>query len=119
MGKQVALEELVASFDSTAREHGAALRSGDAPASRKAAKRIVTLSRAIKAEGDAGKAALLKLIDSDDVSVRLWAAGDLLFLQADVAEAELERIAHGPPGPIRLDAEMTLQEWRAGRFKGR
>ncbi|CAM4522789.1 hypothetical protein COEX109129_40040 [Corallococcus exiguus] len=34
-----------------------------------------------------------------------------------LAEAELERLALGPAGVVRLDAEMTLSEWRAGNMK--
>jgi hypothetical protein len=48
--------------------------------------------------------------------VQVWAASHVLeFAPAD-AEAMLERLARGAPGIARLDAEMTLKEWRAGNL---
>ncbi len=49
--------------------------------------------------------------------VRAWAASHVLEFDPEAAEAELTRLAKGPPSPVRLDAEMTLREWRAGRLK--
>ena len=58
-------------------------------------------------------------MESSRLSVRLWAASHVLEFAPKLAEAELERLAMGPRGPLRLNAEMTLQEWRAGHLQFR
>jgi hypothetical protein len=73
--------------------------------------------RELRARGEAGRAALVQLMGSGNPHVRAWAASHVLEFDPRAAEAELERLASGPPSIVRLDAEMTLKEWKAGHLK--
>ena len=37
-------------------------------------------------------------------------------LDPQLARKTYEKLAKGPPGEVRFDAEMTLKEWKAGRL---
>lgn len=119
VNRSAPLEELASAFKEAAREHGRATEAGDHRKTRMLYKQIAALSKEIKARGEEGAGALVELLGDENVSVRLWAAGDVLFIEPSRAEAELERIAKGPPTLVSLDAETTLEEWRAGNFKPR
>ncbi len=54
------------------------------------------------------------LMTSSDVGVALWASTHRL-LQGDTRGLRtLQRIASGPPGLVRLAAELTVHSWQRG-----
>lgn len=113
------LEDLVTSYAEAARLHGVHTREGDFRATNTAFERLAKLAQLIKSRGAEGEEVFLGLLSNGDGSVRLWAAYDLLPLQPAPAAAELERLANGPPSPVRLNAEGVLEQWRSGNFKAR
>lgn len=110
-------EDLRAMYEEAAALHGQASREGAHRVANAQYKRIVTVWKELRSRGEAGQAALAQLMGSSNPHVRSWAASHVLEFAPRSAEAELERLANGPPSIVRLDAEMTLKEWRAGNLK--
>jgi hypothetical protein len=92
-----------------------ALHAANAKAANAQYKRIVAVWKELRGRGRDGQEALLELMASSNPHVRGWAASHVLEFCPDRAEAELERLANGPPSLVRLDAEMRLSQWRTGR----
>jgi hypothetical protein len=115
--KQASIEELWGMYEEAAAQHGQASREGEHRVANAQYKRIVAVWKELRSRGEAGRAALVRLMGSSNPHVRAWAASHVLEFDPRSAEAELERLANGPPSIARLDAEMTLQEWRAGNLK--
>jgi hypothetical protein len=114
--KTVSLEELSARYERAATLHGQASREGAHRVANARYKELIAAWKELRKRDEEGRAALVRLMASADPHVRLWSASHVLEFQPAAAEAELERLAKGPPSVVRLDAEMTLAEWRAGRL---
>lgn len=99
-----------------AASHGAATSRGRHRVANRCADELILLSRELRNRGVEGHKALQQLLDDEDLSVRVWAAAHSLPFAHDLAEKILEKVAAGPPSPVRLTAEMTLAEWRAGKL---
>ncbi len=110
-------EELGSMYEEAAALHGQASREGEHRVANAQYKRIVAVWKELRSRGEAGQATLVQLMGSSNPHVRCWAASHVLEFDPRSAEAELERLANGPPSIVRLDAEMTLKEWRAGNLK--
>lgn len=94
-----------------------ALHDANAKAANIQYKKIVAIWQELRSRGQEGQDALLSLMAHGNPHVRGWAASHVLEFCPERAEAELERLASGKPGLARLDAEMTLSEWRKGTLK--
>jgi hypothetical protein len=112
--KSASLHDLVAMYEEAADLHGQASQNGDHRLANAQYKRVTAAWMQIRGRGEKGRSALVRLMGSANPHVRCWAASHVLEFDPRTAEAELERLASGPPGVARLDAEMTLREWRAG-----
>jgi hypothetical protein len=110
-------EDLRTLYEEAAALHGQASREGAHRTANAQYKRIVTVWKELRSRSEAGRVALMQLMGCSDPHVRCWAASHFLEFDPRSAEAELERLANGPPSIVRLDAEMTLKEWRAGNLK--
>ena len=108
------LDSLVARYKDAAKRHGLAKTSR---AANKAAEEVASIHRELRQRGLAALERLLPLLQDQDVSVRGWAAAHALQFAPQQATAVLEELAAGPASPIRVDALMTLREWRAGRLQ--
>lgn len=93
-----------------------ALQDANAKAANAQYKRIVAIWQELRSRSTEGQAALSALMASSNPHVRAWAAAHVLEFDPSRAEAELERLANGPPSIVRLDAEMTLKQWRASKL---
>ncbi|NVJ09622.1 DUF2019 domain-containing protein [Myxococcus sp. AM001] len=111
------IQELKSMYEEASSSHGEASASGNHRAANAQYKRIAAAWRELRKRGSEGRSALTDLIRSSNPAVRAWAASHVLEFAPELAEAELERLASGPPSVTRLDAEVTLSEWRAGNFK--
>ncbi len=60
------------------------------------------------------QAALLPLLDDINAHARAWSAAHALEFAPERGEAVLNRLASGSPSLVRLNAEMTLSEWKKG-----
>ena len=98
-------------------EYGRWSEKGDSRKVNAAYDRIKAALAKLRTSADSGEVVLLELLDHPNGWVRLFAATDLLPLRADRASPILEDLVSGPPGELRFDARMVLQEWRAGRLK--
>jgi hypothetical protein len=114
---RASIQELKALYEDAASLHGQASVSGNHRTANAQYKRITTAWRELRRRGDEGRSTLTQLLQSGNPAVRGWAASHVLEFAPELAAAELERLASGPPGVTRLDAEMTLSEWRAGNLK--
>ena len=113
----VPLDQLRARFLSDAEQYGEALRCGDYRTANPAHDRLVALAAAFRARGTTGEAIVLSLLDDGDPAVRIAAAVTALPFASVPAERALRDVASGPPSPVRLNAEMALREWQAGRLR--
>ncbi|MFP2960779.1 DUF2019 domain-containing protein [Myxococcus sp. 1LA] len=111
------IQELKSMYEEASSSHGEASASGNHRAANAQYKRIAAAWRELRRRGREGRSALTDLIRSSNPAVRAWAASHVLEFAPELAEAELERLASGPPSVTRLDAEVTLSEWRAGNLK--
>lgn len=109
------LESLIARYRAAAVRHG----EGKSPRTvNKAADEIASVYRELRALGADAVARLLPLFDDPSASVRCWAAAHTLDYVPERATNVLEAMAvEGPTPAIRIDAEMTLRMWRAGRLR--
>jgi hypothetical protein len=100
-----------------ATEYGRCSEAADSKKVNAAYHRLAAVLTRLRASSDRGESILVDLVNHSNGWVRLWAATDLLPLRAELASSALEKLASGRPGGLRLDAEMVLKEWRAGRLK--
>ncbi len=114
--KNALIEELCTTYEEAATLQWQAIQGGTSRAANAQYKRLVAAWKELRSRGEEGQAALLRLMHSSNPHVRGWAASHVLEFDPAAAEAELTQLANGPPSPVRLDAEMTLREWRAGRL---
>ena len=85
--------------------------------SNKAHDKLISAARKIRlSRSDQGQLFFSSLVSHDMPHVRAWAAFNLIPLNPKLASKVLSQLAKGPPGEVRLDAEMTLKEWKAGRL---
>jgi hypothetical protein len=100
-------------FLEAARLHGH-LMIEDPAATGEAYDKAAAALRALRTLPDQGNGFLLACLQDADPSVVSWAAAALL--PNEEAVKALERVARGD-NFVAFDAEMILDEWRAGRFK--
>lgn len=80
--------------------------------------RMLSTLKSIYAADDGGRAVLHRLIEHEDDMVRCWAASHLMPLDEAAAVACLETLASESVEPAGMDAQLVLNEWRAGRLSG-
>lgn len=102
-------------------ENGRAAEDADHRRANRWFDRLSKARRQLRLEPDRGRAALLKMLKDDSPWVRMYAATDLLGTDQTDAVETLENIMNDATlrgrGFIRVDAEMVLREWRAGRLE--
>jgi hypothetical protein len=59
---------------------------------------------------------LVKLLNHENESVRLWVSTHLLTYDEKLAKDSLKKIADRKAGLTSFSAEMTLQEWSKGNL---
>ncbi len=95
--------------------HGEATKTGDYKAANKQYARLREIYRNFEKDPDLGESTLVKLFRHPNVSVRTWASAHALGLgiHEDEAARILEQVSSDTSvGILRLNAEMTLKEWR-------
>jgi hypothetical protein len=112
--KSVEATELVRGYEQLAREHGEAIASANARAANRLFDRIMIIYQELRRRGPVAQTLLLPLLNSEDMSVRYWAATHALDFAPALGERALESIIRGPKGLIRFNAEMTLEQWHKG-----
>ena len=110
------LDNLIRQYEDAATMIGVYTESGDYKKGDREYIRLKDAYREIRRHGREGQSRHLSLLDSDVLSVRVWAAAHALEYAPEVAEPVLEYLSKNAPGIQQLNAEMTLREWRAGRL---
>jgi hypothetical protein len=103
-------------FVQAAKQHGLHTIAGEPTAVNAAYDEIVAALQVLRASPDRGQRFLETCLTNNDPSVVCWAALYLLPFKERAATAALKRVARGKSW-VAFDAQMTLDEWRAGRLK--
>ncbi|MGQ0662998.1 MAG: DUF2019 domain-containing protein [Pseudomonadota bacterium] len=113
---KLAVAELVARYEKTALEHFEAVVVLDTPAENRKMDIIIGIGRELHARGRDAHAALLLLLEHENLGVRTQAAADALLFAPDRAVSVLEAICREYEGTgVGLDAWGILDRWRDGR----
>ncbi len=110
------VDTLVRRFADAATMHGKATADGNYRKANTAYGRLADAYRQLRALGQDAQRRLLALLNSEDPSVRCWAAIHSLEFAPDQGEPVLEELSQ-KGGVAGLNAEMTLQGWRAGTYR--
>ena len=118
--QKASIQQLSELYEEAATRYGQASEDADPRANNAQHRRISTIWKELKHRGEEGRDVALRLLTHANPHVRGWAAFHALEFAPERAIAELERLAREAPLWLKLDAEMTLKEFRAGRlsFKG-
>lgn len=103
-------------FIDAAIRQGDSTELGDSKAANAAFDRKTAARRALGSCTDRGATVFRSLLGHPHANVRLSAATSLLPLDEEKATAALESIAQ-LPGFVGFNAEIVLEEWRAGRLQ--
>jgi HEAT repeat protein len=106
---------LVDAFAEAAEKRGAALANGSPDIANREFDRCVEIYRSLKRTGLAATDALLALLERKNLDVRLAAASLLLEFHPERAETVLRDLST-ERGLVGFTAQMTLEEWSAGRM---
>jgi len=111
------IQTLVQAYRECAAAHGRASFGGDYKTANWNADLIAEIYRELRRRGVEAQAFILPLLNDDDPSVRVWTATHALDFAPDKGEPVLMELSKIGKGACRLDAEMTLIEWKNGRLK--
>jgi|HubBroStandDraft_1064217.scaffolds.fasta_scaffold15995_3 hypothetical protein len=103
-------------FVESARAHGHYTKEGIPFATNAAYDKAIAAIRVLRTSPDRGQSFFMTCLSDPDPSVVKWAAIRLLSDKQHEAVKALERVARGDD-LVAFGAEMTLEEWRAGRLK--
>jgi hypothetical protein len=114
-GLVVKFEELVEQFALNVAAQTEAIWRGDAKTGNKHARKYGAAVDKLLAHGDAGRDALLVLLEHDRMDVRVMAAAHLLRYRTAKAKAVLEEAAKGE-GLVSFKAGQALKRWEEGTW---
>jgi hypothetical protein len=97
--------------------YGIATETGKPKMANKAFDEMVRLSHQFRRGGPEMQQAFLTLLKDENVWVRCDVATCALEFAPEEAVPVLRQIAAGPRGPVRLDAEIILEQWETGTLR--
>src|SRR5688500_16770000 len=97
--KQVS--DLVCDYRESAIAHAVAIGQGRHKVANREFDTLKTIAAELRRRGGDGETALKKLIEDEELSVRVWAATHGLRVHTELAEQTLTEAAGGPPSPTR------------------
>ena len=109
--------KLAERYVAAAAKHGACTETGNYKVGNAAYDRMAKVQQELKSVPDRGLAVVMDLIKHSNDWVKLEAGAHLLALREELACAVLERLAAGPSKHVAFEAQMILQEWRAGHLE--
>ena len=107
---------LVEMYRDAAKQHGEATETGDHKTANKSADLISEVYAELRRRGADAQRTLLPLLTDPASGVRLWSASHALEFAPEQGEALLKKFASRETF-LGSSAEMTLNEWRAGRLR--
>lgn len=105
---------LVDAYRAAAKKHGD--EAADEIDAREAAYLIAAIYVELRRRGIEHQAKLLSLLWDIEPNVRLWSATHALEFATPQGEAVLEKLTSAERS-VGLSAELTLEEWRAGKLQ--
>lgn len=109
------LDKLVKRFADAVIAQTEAIMKGDAKASNRAANRYIRAWEQLRAHGDEGREALMRLLRYVRPDVRAMAAAYLLRYRTQEAKDVLREVARGR-GLAAFGAQQALQRWEEGEW---
>jgi hypothetical protein len=109
------LEELVEQFALNVAAQTEAIWRGDPKTGNKHARKYGAAVDKLLAHGDAGREALLVLLEHERMDVRVMAAAHLLRYRTAESKAVLQEAARGE-GMIPFCAQQALKRWEEGTW---
>jgi hypothetical protein len=109
------LDALVEQFALNVAAQTEAIWRGDSKAGNKHARKYGAAVDKLLAHGDAGRDALLVLLEHERMDVRVMAAAHLLRYRTAEAKAVLEEVAKGE-GLVSFKAGQALKRWEEGTW---
>ena len=111
------LSSLLKLYEDAAELYGYYSDAADAKKVNRQYAKITEIFSEISRRGLHAQYELLSLLETENLTVRLCVACHALRFSPEIGEKILNEIANNTRGVQSLDAEMTLQEWKAGRLK--
>jgi len=109
-------DDLIGLYVKAAHDHGEATERGDPKAGNKAADMVSTVYRELRNRGQPAQSLLLRLLGTQDLSVRSWAAAHALEFAPEKGEPVLEALSNQPRW-LGFSARTTLKVWREGKLR--
>lgn len=113
---KVELDKIVAEFAEHTIAQTDAIFRGDAKTGNKHARKRIAAFKKLRAQGDAGRDALLVLFTHPRMDVRVKAAAYLLRHRTKEAKAVLREVAKGE-GLAAFGASEALKRWQEGTWQ--
>lgn len=111
----VPIDELVVLYRDAAKIHGDTTLTGGYKLGNPKAVLIADVYRELRRRGT--ESVLAVLLEDPDPGVRGWAGAHALEFAPSEGEQVLEALEADDHGLISFSAEITLEEWRAGRLR--
>ncbi|MGC7560392.1 hypothetical protein [Pasteurella sp. PK-2025] len=114
--KKNKLDNMLESFIYNCNVYGNAILDGDFTKANKAYKKIITAKDYILSQERLEL--LAPNLNSDSISIKIWAARYLLFISTFSKQSEdiLQSLSNSESNLLGTIAEQTLKEWRNGRL---
>jgi hypothetical protein len=110
------VDTLEAEYRKCAEAFGTAVKLGDARATTRNYDKLLAIGPKLRAHGMQGQAVLRRLMKDRSDAIASWAATDSLPFAEAEGLAVLDAIGK-KAGSIAFDAQMTAEQWRAGKLK--
>ncbi len=110
------IASLIEQYVAAAVAHREGTESGNSTLANRSYDKKIKVLHALDRASLEGRKVLRPLYGHSDPAVRCSAATHLLLIDGEIAVTVLEEVSRGT-GIVAFDAEMVLQEWRAGRLK--
>lgn len=110
------LLRLETEYRNYAESYGKAVERDDTKTANRMFDKINAIGPKLRAHGMKGEAVLRRLMKDRSDAIASWAATDSLPFAEAEALAVLDAIGK-KAGSIAFDAEMTAEQWRAGKLK--
>lgn len=114
---ELATISLIAAYRKSAERHGEATEAGDYVTANREAGDLAVIYAELRLRGLESQQCLLPLLCDPEDRVRLWAAAHALEFAPSIGEQVLAKLAETTIGFVKMDANMTLKEWREGRLR--
>lgn len=111
---------IIQKYITACKAHGIASQAGKYKIANKEYSILLEIYKELEKNISIAEEIFKELLENKDIHVKIWASSHSLVLkiEKDKAEKNLIEISKMQGiGTLRLDAEMTLKQWREGKLK--